>query len=231
MTAADLAREASELLSIGGGSPPRALNQLAVLVSRQVPACSGASCALWRSGELTARAASHPDLDELFELQQGTGDAPWREALASGTTVSCPDTRQEPRWPGFGAAALRRGVRCCVTLVHQPGPMGITLTMYGARPRSLDPGQLPLAELLVAFGGAVLGNASVYDEVQRTVLQLRDAVSSRALVDQAKGILMHALGCTADQALDRMRGIAQARQIKVTEVAQRIIDGSGDQAG
>ncbi len=63
------------------------------------------------------------------------------------------------------------------------------------------------------------------------MLQLRDAVSSRALVDQAKGILMHALGCSAEQALDRMRGIAQARQIKVTEVAQRIIDGSGDQAG
>ena len=231
MAAADLARAASELLSIGGGSPPRALNQLAVLVSRQVPGCSGAGCALWRSGELVARAASHPDLDELFELQHGTGDGPWHEALSGGTTVSCPDTRQEPRWPGFGAAALRRGVRCCVTLVHQPGPMGITLTMYGARPRSLDPEQLPLAELLVAFGGAAAGNASVYDEVQRTVLQLRDAVSSRALVDQAKGILMHALGCTADQALDRMRGIAQARQVKVTEVAQRIIDGRGDQAG
>ncbi len=114
--------------------------------------------------------------------------------------------------------------------MHQPGPLDITLTMYGARPRSLDPGQLPLAELLVAFGGAVLGNASVYDEAQRTVLQLRDAVSSRAPVDQAKGVLMHALGCTADQALDRMRSIAQARQIKVTEVEQRIIDARGDQA-
>ncbi len=231
MTAADLPREASELLSIGGGSPPRALNQLAVLVSRQVPACSGASCAVWRPAGLVARAASHPDLDELFELQQGTGAAPWLEALSSGATVSCPDTLDEPRWPGFAAAALRRGVRCCVTLVHQPGPTGITLTMYGARPRSLDPGQLPLAELLVAFGGAVLGNASVYDDVQRTALQLRDAVPSRALVDQAKGVLMHATGCTAEEALDRMRGIAQARQIKVTEVAQRIIDARGDQAG
>ena len=72
-----------------------------------------------------------------------------------------------------------------------------------------------------------MGNASVYDGVQRTVLQLRDAVDSRALVDQAKGILMHALGCSAEEALQRMRGISQTRNIKVTEVAQRIIESQG----
>jgi GAF domain-containing protein len=231
VSAEDLAREAGELLSLGGSSPARALNQLAALVARQVPACSGASCAVWRDGALAARAASHPALDELFELQQATGAAPWLDALASRTTVDCPDTHGEPRWPGFAAAALSRGVRCCVTLVHEPGPAGITLTMYGARPRSLDPAQLPLAELLVAFGGVAAGNASVYDEVQRTVLQLRDAVTSRAQVDQAKGILMHAAGCTAEEALARMRAIAQARQVKVTEVAQRIIDARGGQPG
>ncbi|MFI5063444.1 MAG: ANTAR domain-containing protein [Streptosporangiales bacterium] len=71
--------------------------------------------------------------------------------------------------------------------VRRPAPL--------ARPRA--------AELLVAFGGAAAGNASAYDEVRRTVLLWRDAMSSRALVDQAKGILVHALGCTADQALDR----------------------------
>ena len=227
MATEDLAREAGELLNIAGGSQSRSLSQLVGLVSRQVPACSGATSALWQAGEPVVRAASHPDLAELFELQLRRGAAPWLDALVSNSTVACTDTLEEERWPGFATAALSRGVRCTVTLVHTSGPSAITLTMFGARPRSLDPEQLPLAELLVAFGGAVMGNASVYDGVQRTVLQLQDAVNSRALVDQAKGILMHALGCSAEEALQRMRGISQTRNIKVTEVAQRIIESQG----
>jgi AmiR/NasT family two-component response regulator len=88
----------------------------------------------------------------------------------------------------------------------------------------LDPDQLPLAELLVAMGGAVIGNMSSYTDAERTALQLREAAESRALVDQAKGILMHALGCSADQAFERMREISQQHSLKVTEVARRIID-------
>jgi hypothetical protein len=227
----DLAREAAELLSIAGSSESRSLNQLVALASREVPACSGATAALWRDEEPVVRAASHPDLAELFDLEQRRPAGPWRHALATGEPVSCPDTLDDQRWPEYAAAALCRGVRCSVTLVHQSGSIAITLTLFGARPRALDAEQLPLAGLLVAFGGAVMGNASVYGDVQRMALQLRDAAESRALVDQAKGILMHALGCSAQDALDRMRAISQTRHIKVTEVARRIIDSQGAEAG
>ncbi len=223
----DLAREAAELLSIAGSSESRSLNRLVLLAAREVPACSGATAALWRDGEPVVRAASHPDLAELFDLYQGSPTGPWRQALGSGETMGCPDTLDGERWPEYAAAALQRGVRCSVTLVHQFPPAAITLSLFGARPRSLDSQQLPLAELLVAFGGAVMGNASVYGDAQRMALQFRDAAESRAVVDQAKGILMHALGCSAEDALERMRSISQTRHIKVTEVARIVIDSQG----
>jgi AmiR/NasT family two-component response regulator len=75
----------------------------------------------------------------------------------------------------------------------------------------------------------MLGNASEYSDSKRVALQLADAAQSRELVDQAKGMLMHALGCTADEALARLRHISQQHNIKVTEVAVRIISASGDQ--
>jgi AmiR/NasT family two-component response regulator len=75
-----------------------------------------------------------------------------------------------------------------------------------------------------------MGVASGYGEARRTALQLRDAAESRALVDQAKGVLMHALGCSADEALERMRQISQARNMKVTEVAATIINARGADA-
>jgi AmiR/NasT family two-component response regulator len=68
-----------------------------------------------------------------------------------------------------------------------------------------------------------MGNASIYGDSQRTALQLRESAESRAVVDQAKGILMHALGCSAQEAFDRMRETSQTRHVKVTEVAKTII--------
>ena len=256
MTTEDLAHRARELLNMTGGSASRSLNQLVGLVSRQVPGCSGATSAVWRDTEPVVRAASHPDLAELFDLQLTSGSGPWLDALASldspastvpastgtvsagpvstGTvstgTVSCPDTLEEERWPGFAAAALARGVRCCVTLAQRSGERALTLTMFGARPRSLDPDQLPLAELLVAFGGAVMGNAVAYDGVQRTVLRLRDSVESGSLLDQARGVLMNARGCTAEEAWQQMRAMSAAQHITMTEVAERVIASQGENA-
>jgi hypothetical protein len=224
VTDLDLARETADLLSVANKSLSRSLNELVTLAARQVRACSGASATLWRGGEPLVMAASHPDISGLIEVERASGGGPELTALSSGATVACPDTVTERRWPGYAEAALARGVRCSVTLAHVAGAAAVTLSLFGARPRVLDPGELPLAELLVAVGGAVIGNMSSYTDAERTALQLREAAESRALVDQAKGILMHAMGCSADQAFERMREISQQHSLKVTEVARRIID-------
>jgi hypothetical protein len=114
-------------------------------------------------------------------------------------------------------------VRSTVTL-SRSGDVVIALSLFGLRPRAIDAGQLQLAELLVAYGGALVGAVRDYDESRRVAAQLRDAADSRAVVDQAKGILMHALGYTADEALDRMRDVSQRSNLRATEVARRVID-------
>ena len=229
MPRSDLAHEAAELLSIANTSEPRSLNQLVTLASYQVAACSGATAVVWRGSEPAVRAASHPDLPGLDDVQLSSGRGPVVEALSSGGPVSCPDTLTENRWPEYASAALHRGVRCCVALAYRPGPDAVTLSLCGARPRSLESGQF--AELLTAFGGAVMGNAAEYGDAKRTALQLRAAAESRALVDQAKGMLMQALGCSAEDALDRLRQISQERNMRVTDVARTIINSRGARGG
>jgi hypothetical protein len=143
--------------------------------------------------------------------------------MAGNSPVSCADTLTESRWPEFTAAALRMGIRNCVVLTYR-GRAAVTLSLYGLRPRAIDPYQIQLAELLVAYAGALVGAVADYDDSRRLADQLRDASSSRAIVDQAKGILMHALGCSADEALERMRQVSQRTNLRATEVARRIID-------
>jgi ANTAR domain len=222
----DLAQQAADLLSIANTSEPRSLNRIVFLASHQVAACSGAAAALWRGGEPALRAATHPDLPALLDVQLRSGRGPVMDALTGEGPVSCADTLAETRWPEYASTALRAGVRCSVTFAYRPDADVVTLSLFGARPRSLESG-LGLAELLAAFGGAVMGNAAEYGDAQRAALQLRDGAASRAIVDQAKGMLMQALGCSAGEALDKMKQISQERNLRVTEVAQAIIDNRG----
>jgi len=179
------------------------------------------------------QAATHPDLPALLEAQLVSGCGPELDALAGAGPVECPDTLEETRWPEYVRLARRLGVRCSVTLAYQPGPEApppaadaVTLSLCGARPRSLAAGLAP-AELLIAFGGAIMGNAAEYGDTRRAAVQLRAAAQSRAVVDQAKGMMMQVLGCSAEAALGKMRQISQERNLRVTEVAQVIIDARG----
>jgi ANTAR domain len=217
----------SGLLSTVEPSEPGSLNQLVAQATQQVQACSGAAAALWRDGEPVALAASHPSLPELIDVQVRCGRGPSLDALGGEEPVCCLDTLEERRWPEYASEALRQGVRCSISLAYRSGAAAVSLSLFGARPRTLGPDSVAAAERLVAFGGAVVGLASEYGEARRTAQQLRDAADSRAVVDQAKGVLMHALGCTADEALQRMRQVSQAANVKVTDIATRVIESRG----
>ena len=189
----------------------------------QVPACAGAHAAVWRDGEVIAAAATHPDLAELADLQLNIGRGPLVAAADGGAPISCPDLLDETRWPEYATAALRRGVRCSVHLVRELPHGALVLSLVGVRPGALDAQSDPMADTLAAFGGAMLANATAYGQAKRTASQLKDAVVTRPVVDQAKGILMHAYGCDADEALRRLRQESQRRHVKVTEVAAQIV--------
>jgi ANTAR domain len=224
-----LGHDAAELLSLTNGGEARSLNKLAELAAWQVPSCSGAHAAVWRDGEVVTAAATHPDLAELADMQLSTGSGPLVEAADGGTALSCTDTLEEARWPEFAEAALRRGVRCSVHLVRELPRGALVLSLFGVRPGVLHADSNPMADLLAAFGGAMLTNATAYHQAQRTASQLKDAVVARSIVDQAKGILMHALDCDADEALQRLRQESQRRHVKVTEVATEVVAAYGSE--
>jgi len=226
----DLADRTAALLSLAAATEESSLSKLTALAASQVAGCAAANVTVWRDGELTSQAASHPEPSRLVTVQVAAGRGPLIDAVAGGETVICADTLTEMRWPEFTSAALRMGVRSSASLSYR-GQLVVALTLLGLRPRALDPDGLQLAELLVACGGALVGAVADYGDTRRVADQLRDAASSRATVDQAKGILMHALGCSADEALERMREVSQRSNLRATEVAQRVIDAHSGRSG
>ncbi|MGO8959481.1 MAG: ANTAR domain-containing protein [Streptosporangiaceae bacterium] len=223
MPGRDLADRTAALLTLAATTEERSVSQLACLAASQVTGCAAACVALWRDGELVREAASHPDPSRLLTVQLQAGRGPDLAAVTDSNPVSCPDMLTETRWPEYAAASLRLGIRSSVALGYH-GPVVITLSLFGVWPGAVDHRQLQLAELLVAYGSGLVGAVSEFGDSRRTAVQLRDAAGSRAVVDQAKGILMHALGCTADEALAKMRAVSQRSNLRATEVAQRVLD-------
>jgi hypothetical protein len=220
--AEDLGHEAAELASLSN-SETKSLNKLAELAVRQVPGCAAAHATIWRDGELARMAATHPDAAALADSELATGRGPLTSAVRDGQRVDCPDVLDEDRWPEWAQEALCLGIRSSVHLVRQVPPMTLVLGLFGVRPAVLDADTVPMAETLARFGSTVFANTLAYGEAQRTATQLKDSVAARAVTDQAKGILMHALRCDADEALRYLRKESQRRHVKVTEVAARVI--------
>jgi GAF domain-containing protein len=207
-----------------------ALGRLTELAARAVPGCAGATTMRWSPTdppEVIATAASHPDLGELVENQRAGREGPSFTAMRDREPVSCEDTLVETRWPDYVDAALRRGVRCFAITLYESDEVLLSLGLFGVLPRSLDPRRLSVAALLVAQSGAAVTNTREYDDAHRTAMQLRQAVEARAVVDQAKGILIHAMGCDAETAFAELRRISQTRHVKLTAIARRIVAGEG----
>ncbi|WP_345436949.1 GAF and ANTAR domain-containing protein [Actinoallomurus vinaceus] len=230
----ELAVEIARLGLIHEASETAALRRVTELTVRTVWGCAGATGIRWTAGddpEPLDQAGTHPDLSYLSEIQCTRRDGPIFDVARSEAPVFCGDTLVETRWPGFTAIALQRGVRCFATTVHRTGPILMTLTMYGVVPGALDRRELGLGALLAAQGGAAVSNTRHYEDAHREAVQLRQAVEARAVVDQAKGVLMHAMGCDADTAFNELKRISQNRHVKLTALARRIVEGSGPGGG
>jgi hypothetical protein len=221
--AEDLGYEAAELLSLMPAGQARSLNKLAEVAVRQIPGCSAASTSVWHGKELLALAATHPDVAELDDLQLSTGRGPMIDAVKRCRSVSCADMLTERRWPRYAQEALYRGIRCSVCLVRELPALTLVMSMFGIRTGTLTADSEPMARMLAAFAQVVLSNTLEYEQAQRTAAQLEDSVTARAIVDQAKGILMHALSCDADRALEYLRKESQRRHVRVTEIATEMV--------
>lgn len=212
------------LFDLATASDARSLHRLAAAAEQSVLGCSAANVATWRAAEPQLIASTHPDLPGLIEVEVQAGRGPALTAIAQASApVSCQDTLIEPRWPEYAQAALTAGVRCSLTFAHLAGTDAVSVTLFGARPYAIDARQAASTQALGALGGAVLGAMSVYQDARRTASQLQDAADARAVVDQAKGILMHALSCSADEALRHLRETSQRKNVRALDVAKEIV--------
>lgn len=229
----ELAAQVARLGLVHEASTTVALRRITELATHTVRGCAGATAVRWsvtETSEPLDQVGTHPDLAYLTEIQCARRAGPIFDVARSESPGFCADTLAETRWPDYTPLALQRGVRCFADTVYRTGPVIVTLTMYGVAPEALDQRELSLGALLAAQGGAAVSNTRLYEGAHRTAAQLRQAVEARSVVEQAKGVLMHAMGCDADTAFNELKRISQTRHVKLTAIAQRIVSGHRPEA-
>jgi transcriptional regulator with GAF, ATPase, and Fis domain len=165
---------------------------------------------------------------ELFELQAQEG--PCLDAFRTGERVQHENLHAgSGRWPRFSTVALEAGFQSAFAL-----PLRLRDTTIGAL-NVFNVAQTPMdeADALVARAFADLATISVLqtraaDETQRVNEQLTNALTSRVVIEQAKGVVFERAGIDMTEAFSRLRRYARNNNLRLTDVAQAAIDGTLD---
>ncbi|WP_046470015.1 GAF and ANTAR domain-containing protein [Allosalinactinospora lopnorensis] len=234
-----LAREIGAHGQAEGSTPERALDQMSMAAARGVPGCSAALVVIWRdvvpgeerTAEVAGRqvvvdyGASHSDLAMAFEHQYTTDEGPTVEAVREMTAVTVGDVLREDRWPRYTSMAVQCGDRSSVTFPCELEGAVLTFGVHAGRADAFDETVLtPLVALLAEHAAMALHSAGRYTDVAREAAHMRRAMNARAVIDQAKGIIMHARGCDAAQAFEQLREVAQRNRMRVAEVARSLVE-------
>lgn len=180
--------------------------------------------------QVVAASSEASRLLELFQLQHDEG--PCLDCYRTGTTVTVPDLElAADRWPIFAAETRAAGYRSVHAL-----PMRLrddvigTLNLFGSRPGPLDEADARVGQALADVATIAILQERAIRHQELLAEQLQHALTSRVVIEQAKGILAERGNLDMDQAFDRLRRHARNTNTRLTDLARGIVDGTLDSA-
>jgi transcriptional regulator with GAF, ATPase, and Fis domain len=179
-------------------------------------------------GELRVVAASSEAarLLELFQLQNDQG--PCLDCFRAGQPVAAADqAAAAQRWPRFAAAARQAGFGAVQALPMRLRDQVIgALNLFRAASGTFDPADVRIAQALADVATISLLHERTMRHSEALNEQLQTALSSRVVIEQAKGKLAERRGLDMAQAFALLREQARARNMRLSDLAQAFIEGS-----
>jgi hypothetical protein len=105
------------------------------------------------------------------------------------------------------------------------------LNLFRATPGALAPADRRVGQALADVATISLLHERSTRRSETLNEQLQTALNSRVIIEQAKGKLAERLGLDMDQAFTHLRDQARARNLRLSDLAQAFIDGTGTLTG
>lgn len=179
-------------------------------------------------GGLHTPAENDPVAVELDQLQNRFGEGPcWDAAKPDGPAVAeWSDLATDPPWGQWAPAAADLGIAAVVSTALLPhgtdGDAAGALNVFSRSSHGLDKTDQDALLLLATHASLALAGVAAVTRAELQHIQLRQAVDSRDVIGQAKGIIMHRRGVSADEAFDVLRRTSQDLNVKLVELARTL---------
>ena len=176
--------------------------------------------------QLAASSSEAMRIVELFELQSHEG--PCLDCHRTGETVLNEDlTTSNGRWPTFAPVALDAGFRSVHAVpMRLRGSIIGALNLFGTTAGTLSDDDRGAVQALADMATiSILQNRAVL-EAQTLNVQLTHALTSRIVIEQAKGMLAERAGLEVDEAFTRLRDHARRNNLRLVDLAQSLLDGT-----
>jgi GAF domain-containing protein len=205
---------------------PEALSELTESVTAVLGLC-GSWVTMADNGQLRFLAAVSQASAELDRdhVHLHPFPCPCRDAYSTGEVVRVSDIRKEStRWPEFAASATRLSMAGVAAVPMRLADQVIgALNLYSLEPRDWSDEDIAVARVLADVASSYVVNASKLQQQQQLSEQLQQALDSRVIIEQAKGITAEQHSVTLDEAYQLMRSHARNNNASLRVVAEAIV--------
>jgi GAF domain-containing protein len=210
---------------VGDGTLEETLHRVCDLTVDAVPPAEFVGITLMVEGRARTAVFTDEKAPEIDQAQYDSGDGPCLEAFRSRTITEVPSTVEPGPWEPFRRAAADHGILSTLSfpLVVDKTATG-AMNLYARTERAFDDDHRRAGELFATQAAVVLANAQAYWDARNLGARLGEAMKSRSIIEQAKGILMAAERCDEDTAFARLVERSQRENVKLRDVAARMVD-------
>ena len=175
-------------------------------------------------GRVETAVFTDPEAREIDRAQYDTGDGPCLDAFRNREIYRIDSTRHDDRWPAFSRSCREHNILSTLSVpLTVEGDTSGALNLYSKDEHGFDPAAVETARLFAAQAAIVLANARAYWSARAKAEQLDRALLSRAVIEQAKGIIMAAVRCDPDQAFEVLVKQSQQQNRKLHAIAKEIV--------
>lgn len=183
-----------------------------------------------QAGGLAVIASSSEDARKLEVLQAQSRQGPCYDCVVTGTPVSSHDLSEDSaRWPLFVPLALGAGLHAVTALpLRLRGETVGALGLFQSTPTTLEAEDARLAQAFADVATIGILHQRTMHRGSVMAEQLRGALDSRVVIEQAKGVLSERYDLSMPDAFNELRAFARQHNRKLTEVATSVVQGRLD---
>lgn len=201
------------------------LSKVAELTKQVIPAADEVSLTLVRPGRAETAAYTGHMAMLADERQYGLDGGPCLDSARGGELLYISDMRTEDRWPDYSPEAVRVGAlsSLSIPLPIQEDLIG-ALNIYSRSPEAFSDRDMAAGEAFAAYAAVAVGNANTVASTAETAEQLRTAMASRAVIEQAKGLVMARGGINPEEAFAILVRASQRENRKLRDLCADLVE-------